>query len=127
VAEFLSDEWLGALDDAARSIRLRREVTPFVLEQVVTGASGGDVHYQVVFADASVRVVKGTPSAPDLSFVTDLHTATGIARGETNAQQALAAGRFQVRGRIEALVRRADALRALDDAFASIREATTYR
>lgn len=127
--EFLSDEWFTALDAAARSVRLRHEVTPFVLEQVVTGTGDGppDVRYQVVFSDATVRVVKGAPQAPDVSFVTDIRTATRIARGEINAQRALASGRFRVGGSIEALVRRADALATLDDVFASVRGVTTYR
>jgi hypothetical protein len=127
VPEFLSDDWLDALDAAAQSVRLRHEVTPFVLEQVVTGTVDGDVRYQVVFADAAVRVVRGAPRRPDVSFATDVRTAGAIARGETNAQRALAAGRFRVGGSIGALVRRADALTALDDVFAAVRAVTTYR
>jgi putative sterol carrier protein len=127
VPEFLSDEWFGALDTAAQSVHLRHEVAPFVFEQVVTSTGEADVRYQIVFADRAVRVIKGAPRTADVSFVADLRTAGAIARGETNAQRALAAGRFRVGGSIEALVRRADALTALDDVFAAVRDITTYR
>ena len=69
----------------------------------------------------------GDAEAPDVSFATDRETAAGIARGETNAQRALAAGRLRVHGNIETLVARAAAFVALEDVFAAVRAGTTYR
>jgi hypothetical protein len=128
VPEFLSDAWLAALDDAARQVVLEPVLEPFVLEQVVTGVDArGTVTYHVVFATDGVRVSSGPAPTADVTLVTDVETAARLARGEGNAQQALASGRFRVRGDIETLVHRADGLNALDDAFRAVRAATTYR
>jgi hypothetical protein len=109
-------------------------VAPFVLEQVITsterdatGPAGAEVRYQLVFTADGLRVHPGHAAAPDVSFATDRETAAGIARGETNAQRALAAGRLRVHGNIETLVARAAALVVLDDVFAAVRAGTTYR
>ena len=125
--EFLSDEWLAALDASAREMGAFPAVAPFVLEQVVTDTWHEDVRYQLVFTADGLRVRPGDAEAPDVSFATDRETAAGIARGETNAQRALAAGRLRVRGNIETLVARAAALVALEDVFAAVRAGTTYR
>jgi SCP-2 sterol transfer family len=139
VPEFLSDEWLAALDASARAIGPLPAVSPFVLEQVVTSTGrdgterdsserdGDEVRYQLVFTADGLRVHPGHAEAPDVSFATDRETAAGIARGETNAQRALAAGRLRVHGTIEILVARAEALVALEDVFAAVRAGTTYR
>ena len=94
--EFLSDEWLAALDASARAMGPLPAVAPFVLEQVVSASGREDVRYQLVFAPEGLRVRTGGAEAPDVSFATDLDTAASIARGETNAQRALASGRLRV-------------------------------
>ncbi len=132
--EFLSDEWLAALDASARAMGPLPIVAPFVLEQVVTstdrdatGRGGDEVRYQLVFTADGLRVQPGDAEAADVSFATDRETAAGIARGETNAQRALAAGRLRVHGNVETLVAHAAALVALEDVFAGVRAGTTYR
>jgi hypothetical protein len=128
VPEFLSDAWLAALDEAARAAPPGPELEPFVLEQVVTGVGArGTVVYHVVFDPHGVRVAGGPAGDADVLFATDHETAVRLARGETNAQQALAAGRFRIRGDVDALVRRSASLRALDDVFGAVRVDTTYR
>jgi hypothetical protein len=128
VPEFLSVAWLAALDDAARHAPPTPDVAPFVIEQVVTDATADTIGaYHLVFSDVGLRVVPGPAPDADVSFATDLDTATRLARGETNAQRALAAGRFRVHGNIDTLTRRVAGLRALDDVFAAVRAETTYR
>jgi hypothetical protein len=143
VAEFLSTEWLAALDAAARGapqLAACAPGAPFVLEQRVSvaghdddggGDSGDDVGedevvYQIVLAPGGARVVSGRAGEPDLVLLTDVATAGALARGERNAQSVLAEGRLRVRGDLRALTRRAEALRAIDDVFASVRAETTY-
>ena len=58
--EFLSDEWLAALDASARAMGPLPAVAPFVLEQVVTGTGrADDVRYQLVFTADGLRVRPG--------------------------------------------------------------------
>jgi SCP-2 sterol transfer family len=128
VPEFLSDEWLAALDASARSATPLPDIAPFVVEQVVTDVEGrGVVRYQLAFDDRGLHVRPGSTEQPDVTLVMDAETAADIARGRTNAQRALATGRFRVRGRIEALTKRSAALGSLDDIFSSVRASTTYR
>ena len=107
--EFLSDAWLGALDERApAALRRCRDVAPFVIEQVVTDGAAETVGaYHLVFsADGTPGRARVPRPNADVSFATDLDTATRLARGETNAQRALAAGRFRVHGNIDALTQR---------------------
>ena len=76
-----------------------------MLEQVVTDVPDrGEVRYRVTFSADGVRVRADGADTPDVTFATDHATAAAISRGETNAQRALAAGRFRVRGNIEAFM-----------------------
>ena len=108
--EFLSDAWIAALDEAAAAVTPPPGTAPFVVEQVVTGvADRGDVRYHLEFGDAGVRAHPGPAGRADVSFTIEYATAVGLARGETNAQQALAAGHFRIGGDVDALVRRGSA------------------
>jgi hypothetical protein len=124
VPEYLSDAWVDALDDALRPVRA---LGALVIEQVVTGVPGrGEVRYFTWFdAEGGHVATLGTRPA-DVVLRTDYTTAVAIAQGRENPQRALAAGRLQLGGEIEALTRNADALAALDDATAALRAATTY-
>lgn len=129
MAEFLSPAWIAALDEVARSspeLAACAGDAPFVLEQRVVLPDGTEsVHHLRLAADGA-RVIAGAADDPDVMIVTDLETASDIARGETTAQRALANARLRVRGDVEALTRRAEALLALDDLFAGVRAETTF-
>ena len=94
MAEFLSDEWLAALDAAAHDNADdgSGDTDALAVEPVVRGVPGrGDVRYRVT-CDTVVRSV--TPSRDrdpaDVHIETDYATAVALARGELNAQSALA-------------------------------------
>jgi hypothetical protein len=124
--DFLSPEWISALDDAARtSDRLAAigKDDAFVVEQRVTDAPDGEACYHARLGPDGARVVQGPAPSPDVILVTDYETALALHRGETNAQRAIAAGRMKLRGHVELLLRRADALAALGDVFSATRTA----
>jgi hypothetical protein len=136
VAEFLSDEWIAALADSCRDAATRRDpapdvddAEPLVVEPVVVEVPGrGEVRYRISFDATSCTSVAaaGDSPAPDVRIETDYATAVALARGETNAQAALADGRLRVTGNVSRLAAYASALARLDDLFASVRVATTY-
>jgi hypothetical protein len=128
VPEFLSEGWLSALDDAVRASPGVSVLAPMVIEQVVGAVPGrGEVRYRFRIDAGGARVTAGAADdAPDVRLSTDYATAVAIARGKENAQVALAHGRLRLGGDIDVLVRRADALTALDDATADLRASTTY-
>lgn len=145
MAEFLSPTWIQELDRAVRASAGVCALAPIVIEQVVSGVPGrGEVRYRIrVGADGAARVEEsavptGSPSdapsdspsdvvgRPDVRLTTDYGTAVAISRGTENAQIALAHGRLRLGGDVEALVRQAVGLAALDDATAALRGSTTY-
>ena len=126
--EFLSAEWIDALDTAARTAVLPDDpAVSITVEQIVRDASGGETRYHLRIREGRARVHNGPADAPDLRLFADYEAAVLLQQGELNAQEALALGRLKVQGRFERLVRADDALHALEDVFAPVRAATTYR
>ena len=128
MAAFLSAAWVEDLDRAARaSARLTAvgRAGRLVVEQRVTGTPTGDLSYHVVIDDGGAQVRNG--AAPDANIVitTDYSTAVSLHSGATNAQLALSSGILRLKGDVGQIVRRAEALKALDDVFASVRTTTT--
>ena len=127
MVEYLSDEWITALDVALRACTGLEAVAPLVVEQIVHDVPArGTVRYRCEVASDGVRVVLDGNGRADLRLTTDYVTAIAIARGHENAQSALAAGRLRLGGDVEALARHAQVLGALADATAGLRATTTY-
>ena len=124
MVQFLSGEWIAALDEAAQKAVVPGGVR-LTIQQVVTG-DGGDVCYHLVLEDGRLRVHPGEAEGADVTLVQTRDVAAALSRGELNAQQALEGGRLKLRGDIGHLARQGKALTAMDDAFASVRSETTY-
>jgi hypothetical protein len=128
VPEFLSAEWIDALDTAAQAATLPESAADasLTVEQVVRDAPAGEVRYHLRLEGRRARVRRGAAEAPDLRLFADYDIAARLQRGEISAQQALAAGSLKVQGRLQRLVQAGDALQALEDLFAPVRADTTY-
>jgi hypothetical protein len=130
VIEFLSDEWIAALADTCRDTDVNeRAEQPLVVEPVVVDVPNrGEVRYRVLFDDQTCTVERRSSHAPpaDIRLETDYRTAVALARGEMNAQVALAEGTLRLSGDVARLAARASALARLDDRFAAVRATTTY-
>jgi hypothetical protein len=128
VSEFLSDEWIAALASAAPAPR-DETGERLVVEPVVRDVPGaGEVRYRIAFTDGGCEVAKTAADAvpADVCLETDYPTAVALARGETNAQAALADGRLRVAGDVARLAAHAGVLPRLGDLFATVRAETTY-
>lgn len=127
--QFLSADWIDALAAAARKAALPDAAAEVALtvEQVVRDGPGGEARYHLRLEGGRARVLPGAADEPDLRLFTDYDIAAQLQRGEITAQDALAAGRLKVQGRYQRLRQASDALAALEDVFAAVREATTYR
>jgi hypothetical protein len=131
VAEFLSDEWISALADCSAGTLAEDDTggRRLVVEPVVVGVPGrGVVRYLISFGTTGCTVGAAAPGAPDpdVHLETDYATAVVLARGEANAQVALADGRLRVSGDVVRLAAHAAALARLDDLFSAVRATTTY-
>jgi hypothetical protein len=128
VIEFLSDEWITALANAApASDGVAGE--RIVVEPVVRGVPGRDeVRYRIAFAESACVVADVSADAPpaDVYLETDYATAVALARGDMNAQAALADGLLRVSGNVARLAAHAAALSRLGDLFAAVRPVTAY-
>jgi len=122
---YLSDEWLRALDAAARSCSVDGRIT---IEHVVTDGAddGGELRYHIVIAESRVRFVPGAATAPTVTFHEDRATAAAIASGALFAPAAFLSGRLSVGGDLNALMANAAAIAAVDAAIDAVRTETTY-
>jgi putative sterol carrier protein len=128
VARFLSPEWLAEVEDAAgrdEQVRRTASMVDLTVRHVVLGGPRGDVAYTVRIAGGEVRV---TPEGAggDVVLTQDYETAVAISKGSLTPAAAFATGRLKLGGRVDLLVRQGDALGALTDAFARVREGTEY-
>ena len=124
MVQFLSGEWIAALDEAAQQATVPGGVR-LTIQQVVTG-DGQEVSYHLVLEEGRLRVHPGDAERADVTLVQSRDVAAALSRGELNAQQALEGGRLKLRGDIGHLARQGKALTAMDDAFAAVRADTTY-
>lgn len=125
MAEFLTPDWIAALDQAAREAVVPAGVQ-LTIQQIVTGNGGDDVRYHLVLEEGSLRVLPGEARSADVSLVQTREVAAALSRGELNAQQALEAGLLKLRGDIGRLAREGKALGAMEDVFAAVRAETSY-
>jgi putative sterol carrier protein len=128
MVRFLTQEWIAALDSAAREAAVPAGVR-LTIQQIVTDDGDGDgdeVRYHLVLDDGRLRVHPGEATAADVTLVQSREVAAALSRGELNAQQALEAGRLKLRGDIGHLARQGKALTAMEDVFAAVRADTTY-
>ena len=128
MARFLSPDWLAEVEEAAgrdERVRTTASAVGLTVRQVVRGGPGGDVAYTVRMGDGTVRFEPGDAAA-DLELTQDYDTAVAISQGTLTPAVAFASGRLKLGGQVGLLVRHGDALAALADAFAVVRETTEY-
>lgn len=127
--EFLSPAWIEALHEAASSSASLAEAAADLelsVEQTVEGTPAGEVQYHVRFDHGTVQVGAGPLPDATVRFRQDLATATSIADGSGSAQRAFMTGRLRVGGDLRVLLAHGDLLAQLDDAFAPVRERTSF-
>ncbi|MCB0978643.1 MAG: SCP2 sterol-binding domain-containing protein [Acidimicrobiales bacterium] len=125
--EFLSDEWIAALDEAAQADEHLRDLTADVelkVQQKVTGGPSGDVAYGLTISAGTVRVSSGPLQSADVRFQEDHETAAAIASGSLSAQEAFMTGRLRVGGNLQVLVDHTEVIAALHDVFGNVRAET---
>ena len=120
--EFLSDEWIAALDEAARGF------DPSSLPDVrlVIETHAGERCWHVVLAPDGASVTAGPADDATVRFRSDATVAAEISSGRIAAAQAFMAGELQIGGDHAVLMEHQKALAAIDDVFAGVRARTTY-
>jgi hypothetical protein len=125
VPALFSDEWVEALDAAARADDGLREAAAeadLVIQQVVVDDAGEDVAAWVVTLTADeVSVRSGRTEDFTVRFTQARSTAEAVARGEQAALQAFIDGQLRIGGDVNALATRHRVLARLGDVFAQVR------
>lgn len=131
MVQFLSDEWLSALDDAARRRVPAADdglaAVTMTVEQVVTG--GPTWRLLIDRGSLSVEVLDaGSTDADDgtVRLISDRATATAIAAGRRAALDAFITGDLVIGGDVRPLIEHGSALEALGDLFAELRDRTVF-
>jgi putative sterol carrier protein len=121
MVEFLTEPWIDELCTAlsASDDRSLRDIE-LTLQQVVSGAPGGEVAYWLRFDRGSVSGGLGHTEAADVTFAMDHDTALALARAELNHPAAFMQGMLNVTGNMGKLLKQQVALRVLGPAMASI-------
>jgi hypothetical protein len=124
--QFLSDEWLDAMDEAARS-RPTDDDDPLqgvsvVVEQVIVDGP----RWRLVVEDGRCRVSARGEDDPKMHPPAGPTTAEAIARGERAALDAFIAGDLVLGGDVRRLLEHRAALEALGDLFASVKASTSF-
>ena len=127
MAKFLSDEWSAQAIEALRAsddVRNATKDVDLTIQQVITGADGGEAKYWVHVSDGSVEGGLGDAPTPDVTITQDYETAVAITKGELNPQAAFMQGNLKVTGNMGKLLQHQTALQALFPVLAGL--ATDY-
>lgn len=106
--QFLSEEWVQAIEDAMNA---DETITDFAgwayitLEHVTTDVPGrGEVRHWRRFADGTVEVKLGAADSPDATMTTNYDDAVAINSGELDLQAAFGGGKLKVEGDVTKLL-----------------------
>lgn len=124
--QFLSDEWLAAMDAAARN-RVPPDPDPLAdvtvtIEQVVRDVA----RWRLVIERGACSVVAGAEGEPDVRLTSDRATAEALATGARPALDAFIAGELVLGGDVRALLDNRAALEAMGDLFARVKAETVF-
>lgn len=126
LVEFLSDEWLAALDASAKA-RVPADDDPLgdvelSIDQVV---SGGPT-WRLRIDHGAVSVVPDPEGEPDIRLTGSRETVAAIASGTRPALDAFIAGDLRIGGDVRTLLEQRAALETLGELFAGIRDRTDF-
>ena len=116
MAKFLSEEWsnqaIAALN-ASDDVKSATKDVDLAIQQVVTGANGGEAKYWVKISDGNAEGGLGDAPSADVTIMQDYETAVAITKGELNAQAAFMQGKLKVTGNMGKLLQHQTAMQAL--------------
>ena len=129
VIRYLSLEWLDALTaEVAASTELQNLADEHAIgvTQVITDGPEGTVVYHLQVGRGGARFGAGAALPEDVRMEQTWETATGVATGALNAQEAFIKGRILLSGSQQKLVEAQPVFAALDTVFRHVREHTRY-
>ena len=123
MAKFLSEEWSSEAVAALRAsddVKSSTKDVDLTLQQVVTGAGGGDARYWVKLDDGSIDGGLGDAPKADVTITQDYETAVAITKGELNPQAAFMQGKLKITGNMGKLLQHQGAMQAIFPVLAGL-------
>ena len=130
MVRYLSLAWIDALSqEVAKSGELAElsDSHKIGVTQIVTDGPEGDVTYHLRLGDGNASFGAGPADAEDVRMQQSWETATAVATGQLNAQEAFIKGLIRLTGNQQKLIDSQPVFAALDAVFTSVREQTEYR
>ena len=130
MVRYLSLAWIDALSrEVARSAALAAlaDTHQIAVTQVVTDGPEGNVTYHLRLGDGRASFGAGPAIGEDVRMQQSWATATGVATGDLNAQEAFIKGLIRLTGNQQKLIDSQPVFAALDAVFTSVRQQTEYR
>ncbi|MDP9464420.1 MAG: hypothetical protein M3P52_07335 [Actinomycetota bacterium] len=130
MVRYLSLAWIDALSqEVANSTELAALAGSHQIgvTQVVTDGPEGNVIYHLRLGGGSASFGAGPADAEDVCMEQSWATATAVATGDLNAQEAFIKGLIRLTGNQQKLIESQPVFAALDAVFTSVREQTEYR
>ena len=130
MVRYLSLAWIDALSqEVAKSSELAElsDSHKIGVTQIVTDGPEGDVTYHLRLGDGNASFGAGPADAEDVRMQQSWETATAVATGQLNAQEAFIKGLIRLTGNQQKLIESQPVFAALDAVFTSVREQTEYR
>jgi putative sterol carrier protein len=130
VVRYLSLAWIDALShEVANSAELAALAGTHNIgvTQVVTDGPEGNVTYHLRVGDGSASFGPGPADGEDVCMEQSWATATAVATGDLNAQEAFIKGLIRLTGNQQKLIDSQPVFAALDAVFTTVREQTEYR
>lgn len=97
MTEFLSDDWVLALDSRLVSSETGSSATPLVIQYDVS-TRRGERTYHLTLGPNGDRATIGPADDPDIVFTMDEATAKALSRGELSTEEAFISGRLELTG-----------------------------
>ncbi|MFM1791635.1 MAG: hypothetical protein RLZZ526_1962 [Actinomycetota bacterium] len=126
---YLSLDWIDAMSASVAGNTalqsLAADIT-FGVTQVVTGGPEGNVLYHLQLSGGTASFGAGPAPAEDIRMEQSWDTAVGVATHRIAAQEVFVQGLVTINGDIQKLMGADPVFAALNDAFAAVRDTTTY-
>ena len=121
--KFLTQEWAESMTGALNSsddFKSAASGQSTKLQQVVTDVDGGEVKYYFVLDDGTATVSLGEVEGPEATITQNYETASGLQKGDLNAQQAFMQGKLKVSGNMMKLMQLQKVIGSMPKAVAGI-------
>ncbi len=104
--KFLSEEWANTLKDLVNASDEFKQVaakTSTKIQQIVTDAPDGDIHYWITLDGGVIDVGVGDIADAEITITEDYETAAALAKGELSGVAAYMGGKIQISNIMKAM------------------------